>query len=203
MRNVIFISIVFFVSLASCDGPEPRTPYVYESNPNYTYGFTEFYGAYYTNVGINQNVLSLSLYSDTLKKTDEGNWYGQLLYFEDVFLPINDSLLTKQIYIISSSNEPYTIAPGRLDTIDKEVYNYGAIISYYEQNSSASTTKLITEGTVEVKKLGLKYLITCDLKTSDHLPLTGTFINELKQFDEAFQTGSIIPRKSRFQKHYK
>jgi len=197
MKNLNILYIFIAILLFSCNGSEPNSPYVYESNPYYSYGFAEFYGAYYKNSGIENNVISLSLYSDTLKKTDDGSWYGQYLYLEDVFVAPSDTLLTLKIYTISNSKEPYTIVPGTLDTIDNEVYTYGARISYIEQNTAKSVLKRITEGTITVSKVGFKYFINCDLKTSDDMELKGTFINVLIQTDESFKTGDIVPQKSR------
>lgn len=197
MKNINLLFIFFAIVLVSCKGNDPNPPYVYESNPYYSYGLAEFYGSYYKEFGIDNNVISLSLYSDTLKRNDDGDWYGQYLYLEDVFVAPNDTLLPLGTYTISDSNEPFTIAPGVLDTIDNEVYTLGAAISYYERNSSKSVMKLITEGTISVSKVGLKYYILCDLKTDDKMELKGTFLNELLQTNESLQTDGTPIHKSR------
>ncbi len=193
MKNINLLFIFFSIVLVACNGNDPSQPYAYETNPYYSYGFAEFYGSYYKDLGIDNNVISLSLYSDTLKRTDEGDWYGQYLSLEEIFVAPNDTLLPLGTYTISDSNEPFTIPPGVLDTIDNDVYTLGAAISYYERNSSKSVMKLITEGTITVTKVGFKYHISCDLKTKDKMELKGTFLNELLQTDESLGTGSTPP----------
>jgi len=200
MKNINLLFIFIAIVLVSCKGNDPNQQYVYEADPYYSYGFAEFYGSYYKDFGIDNNIISLSLYSDTLKRTEDGDWYGQYLYLEDIFVAASDTLLPLGTYTISDSNEPYTIAPGVLDTIDNEVYTLGATISYYEQNSSRSTLKLIKEGTISIEKVGLKYYILCNLTTNDNKELKGTFLNTLIQADESLQTGGTPIHKSRSKK---
>ena len=172
--------------LASCGG-QMNPPYVYNTNPKYTWGYAEFYGAYYTNFGNKNNVISLSLFTDSLKTNSLGNLtgIGQCVFLEDIFVSKTDTLLPAGTYTINNSGQPFTVAPGKNDTIDNEVYQLGAVISYYEGNTTMSTIKLITDGSFTVARIGNLYSLLFDLKTADKKTLKGSFSAPLPHFNEA------------------
>ena len=188
MKNLHLLILFFACLLASCNGSEPVAPYVYNSNPSYTWGYAEFYGAYYSQYEIKNNTISLSLFSDSLKLVSQG--IGQYLFLEDVFVSPTDTLLPIGKYTISKTEatDIMTFYSGKLDTIDSEVYPIGAYISYYEENSAKSTLKLISDGTFTVSHVNdTIYNIVCDFVTSDSLKLKGTFTGKLKYYDQSLQ----------------
>lgn len=197
MKKLNLIYIILIVLLVSCKGTEPVPPYVYEANPHYSFGYVQFYGTYYKDYGNNNNVISLSLFSDSLYITSEGSLggFGQYLYLEDVFNSPADSMLQLGTYTIDSSGEPFTIAPGINDTIDDEIYTLGATISYYEQNPAKSIMKLITGGKIDVSKVGSKFNISFDLITDDQKELKGSFTELLPFFDESLKPASMAKKK--------
>ena len=198
MKNFNLLILLFTFLLASCKGGEPITPYTYESNPHYAWGYAEFYGAYYSEYGIKNNTLSLSLFSDSLKLTNNNELvgYGQYLFLEDIFIAPTDTLIRLGTYRISISEkgDPFTFYAGKKDTIDSEVYTTGAYITYYEQNSDKSTIKLITGGSFTVSLYDNKPRIICNFTTDDKLLLKGSFTGELPHFDQSLTPKKIATR---------
>jgi hypothetical protein len=184
VHNPIILALTLL--LASCGG-QLNPPYVYNTNPKYTWGYTEFYGNYYSNFGNKNNVISLSLFTDSLKANILGELtgVGQYLFLEDVFVSKTDTLLPTGTYTISNSGQPLTVAPGKNDTIDNAVYHLGAFISYFEGNTAMSTIKLITDGSFTVNRVGNSYSLAFDLKTADKKALKGSFSAPLPHFNEA------------------
>jgi hypothetical protein len=200
MKKTYSLIISIILLFTSCKGSDPTPPYVYESNPHYAWGYAQFYGAYYNENGNGNknNVITLSLFSDSLSVNDNGELqgYGQYLFLEDVFIAANDTLLPVGTYTINSTGSTFTISSGINDTIDNEVYTLGATISYFEQNTSKSAMKLITAGTMVVSLSNDSiYTINCDFKTADNKELKGTYSDVLVHFDESIVTDNTIKGK--------
>lgn len=178
-HNLLVLVVVSF--LTSCGSGQLDSQFVYNINPNYTWGYAEFYGAYYANSGIKNNVISLSLFTDSLKTNTIGTLtgLGEYLYLEDVFVNSTDTLLPAGTYTINDTGLPFTIASGKNDTVDNVVYPLGARIFYYETSAANSITKLIKSGTFTVGYSGNVYSIDCNFKTSDNKDLKGTFSGSL------------------------
>ncbi len=195
IHTLIFTCILVLVS---CKGTEPSSPYVYESNPHYAWGNTQFFGAYYNWTGNKNSVITVSLFSDSLGVNDQGKLqgFGQFLYLEDVYVASRETKLPAGTYRIDNSGDINTITPGVLDTIDNDVYTLGATISYYEESEARSTLKLISEGTITVTRGKNNYTIICNLKTSDNKELKGSFTGELSYSDESL-TPQIIRSKKK------
>ena len=184
--------------LSSCGGGQLNQQLVYEKNPHYSWGYAEFFGDYYLpENGNKNNVLSVSLFSDSLKLNGLGNLtgIGQYLYLEDVFQAPTDTFLQAGTYNVSDSGLPFTITPGKNDTIDKQVYPLGAYISYYEFNAANSTLKLISSGSLTVGFTGNLYTIACNFKTSDGMDLKGNFTAALPHIDQSITTPKSGVRK--------
>ncbi len=197
MKKHSWLIIVLVGLLTSCGGGQLFQPYVYNTNPTYTWGYAEFYGAYYANYKNTNNVISLSLFSDSLKINDIGNLVGtgQYLFLEDIFIAKTDTLLPVGTYTVNNSGLPFTVAPGLNDTIDKVVYPIGASISYYEGNPAMSTLKLISSGTFTVSRIKNSYNVVFDLKTNDKKALKGSFSAILPHIDQSLATPKSISRK--------
>ncbi len=197
MKNIFLVLVTIGFLLSSCKGTDPVPPYVYEANPHYSFGYAEFFGAYYAAYKNPNNVVSLSLFSDSLSINNLGNLvgFGQYLFLEDVFVAPTDTILPLTTYTIDDSGLPNTVAPGINDTIDDQIYTIGATISYYEQNAAKSIQKRITGGTFTLSKVGSLYNIVCNFKTSDKKDLKGSFSAQLPYFDESLTNRSLSPRK--------
>lgn len=199
MKKLNLSIFIFALILTSCGGGQLNSPLVYERNPHYTSGYAEFFGDYYYTENANKNnVISLSLFTDSLKINDLGNLtgLGQYLFLEDVFQGSTDTLLKQGVYKISNSGLPFTVAPGKNDTVDSEVYPLGAYISYYEFNAANSTMKLISSGffSVSLSSAGI-YSIVCNFKTSDSLDLKGSFTATLPHINQSIRTSKSGVRK--------
>lgn len=195
--NLFILLIAFFV--VSCKGTDPTPPYVYEANPHYSFGYAQFFGEYYNDFGNTNNVISLSLFSDSLKINEQGSLEGtgQYLFLEDVFIASTDIFLPNGTYTISDSGLPFTISPGKNDSVDNNVYTIGSTISYYEPNMNNSKLKLITSGTLTITRPDSIYTIVCNFKTNDKKDLTGSFSATLPYFNEALTT-AIVRKKLRY-----
>jgi len=189
MKKLQLLIFAFAGLLASCVN-EPATPYAYNADPKYTQGSVDFFGAEYKykGYGVLNNLLSISLFSealivDSITRTPKGG-VGQYLLLEDVYIAPTDTILPSKTYAINDTHQPYTVSPGKNDTIGTEIYPIGAYITYYEQNTSKSTIKFITSGTFIVSRNGINFTISCNFKTSDKKDLKGTFTGDLPHFNE-------------------
>jgi len=189
MKKINLLICLFAVLLSSCGGGQLNSKLVYEKNPQYTWGYAEFFGDYYhSENGNKNNVLTISLFTDSLKINELGNLtgLGQYLYLEDVFLSPSDTILQAGTYTIADTGLPFTVAPGKNDTVDNQVYSIGAYISYYEFNAANSTLKNITGGSFTVSsQAGGIYNIVFNFKTSDNLDLKGNFTATLPHIDQS------------------
>lgn len=197
MKKHHLLIILIATILTSCGGGQVYSPLVYETNPQYSWGYAEFFGNYYANYGNKNNVLSVSLFTDSLKINSLGNLtgLGEFLFLEDVFQAPTDTFLQVGTYTINNSGNPFTIAPGKNDTVDNAVYPIGAYISYYESNAANSTMKLISRGSCTVSRTGSTYNIVCDFKTSDSTLLKGSFSAQLPYIDQSVSTPASAVRK--------
>jgi len=201
MKIYNLLIIVFTIFLVSCGGGTAYNQLVYEKNPAYSWGYAEFFGNYYSNYGNNNNVLSVSLFTDSLKLNTRGNLtgLGQFLFLEDVFQAPTDTLLQDGTYTINDSGKPFTVAPGKNDTVDNTLYPIGAYISYYEYNAANSTMKLISHGSFTVSHTVSHstyiYNIACNFKTSDSLDLKGNFSAQLPHINQSLSTSKSGVRK--------
>jgi len=199
--NKFNLLLIFLVSLlTSCGGGQLNQQIVYETNPQYSWGYAEYFGAYYKpENGNKNNVLSVSLFTDSLKINTVGNLtgLGQYLFLEDVFQSPTTVFLEAGTYTVNNSGLPFTITPGKNDTIDNEVYPIGAYISYYEYNAANSTLKTISKGSLTVSLMNDSvYNIVCDFKTSDSTVLKGHFTATLPHIDQSLSiTKSGIRKK--------
>lgn len=190
MKKLILLIFVLAIILSSCGDGQLSSALVYEKNPQYTWGYAEFFGDYYADYANKNNVLSLSLFTDSLKLNDLGelSGFGQYLFLEDVFQAPADTMLQVGTYNVNNTGLPFTVAPGKNDTVDNQVFPIGAYISYYEYITANSTLKLISRGSFTVSRSGSTYSIACNFVTSDNTNLRGSFKAELQHIDDALST---------------
>ncbi len=188
MKQIIFC-LISIILLVSCTPDEPKAKYVYELNPNYSWGYAEYYGQFYADYKNTNNVLSLSLFSDSLALTNNGELagLGQYLYIEDIFVPNNIKYLAEGTYNSSESGEPFTFYPGQQFPVDDVKINVGAFLYYFEKNKSFTAMKHISRGSFTVKITDLKHIVDCDFVLSDSSKVTGTFTDTLPHFDFSSQ----------------
>lgn len=190
-KNIFWL--ISIILLVSCKPDEPKAKYVYELNPHYSWGYAEYYGAFYADYNNSNNVLSLSLFSDSLTLTNTGelNGLGQYLYIEDIFVPGNVKYLAEGTYKSSESGEPFTFYPGRQFPVDEVKVNVGAFMYYFEKNKSFTAMKHISRGSFTVKITDLKHIVDCDFVLSDSSKVTGSFVDNLRHIDFSSQAVDV------------
>ncbi|HRZ97862.1 MAG TPA: hypothetical protein P5084_09905 [Paludibacter sp.] len=190
--------ILITVLISSCKDRNQDLKYIYNANPDYTWGYAQFYGAYYSDYDVNKNVVTLSLFSDSLKIDDEGSLagHGQYLYLEDVFSAPSDTILPEGTYKVDTIRNPFTIAKGEELDIDGNNYSVGAFIYYIEKNAAFSVMKYIVRGNLTLSYSGTKTSVVCDFVLSDSTILKGEFkTRTLPYIDESVSYPAGMARK--------
>lgn len=187
MKYIFFLILPILLVLSGCKD-NPKAFKYYNPNPQYTWGYAFFYGDYYSDVGIENNVLSVSLFTENLS-VENGNLIGggQYLNIEELCLAPSDTLLPLGVYTINNTREPMTALPGEVP----EEYPYvfiGANISYVDENGV--TYMLIESGTFTVEDIVNEdeYTITFDFIAYDYAAsnrqeLKGKFRGKLPHYD--------------------
>lgn len=180
--------IISVLVLHSCNNS--GAPYLYERNPHYTWGQAVFYGADYYEYGYEENILSLSLFTEQLDTINNGTQLtgiGQYLYIDEIFMAPSDTLLAEGIYSVKSEIEKDAITPGSIFELDNNKYSIGARIYYYEPSETRNIIQYITEGTMTVKlNNNSTYNIEFDFKIKDGKVLNGRTENlELPHYDDS------------------
>ncbi|MCK9507970.1 MAG: hypothetical protein M0Q54_05990 [Pigmentiphaga sp.] len=137
--------------LQSCER-KIRTEYEYETNPVFTWGEAYFWGDCYANYNIENHVLSLYAFTDSLQLNNKGQLtgFGQYLYLDDIFVSPADTLFPEGIYTVSASREVLTIEPGSLFKEDRIEMDQGACVYFIEKVDQLTTRKFIVEGSMTV-----------------------------------------------------
>ena len=197
MKNLIFVLLFSSVFFVSCKTNDPALEYKYNTNPTYSWGYAEFYGSYYSEYMNDNNVISLSLFSDSLFVDSTGSLdgIGQYLFLEDIFISPTDTILPNGVYEISKSEAPFTVAPGEKFKADNNEYVIGAYIYFIEKKSNFSVQKLISRGSFTVESMNNTRYIDFNFVLSDSTKLEGKFSAELPHFDQSIVTPPSSVRK--------
>lgn len=193
-----FSFILIIIILNSCYDREPRYEYKYNNNPAYNWGYADFYGKYYGYAEIPQNVLTLSLFSDSLYVNEERSLagHGQYLFIEDIFISANDTMLPVGIYTADTTAAPMTFYPGKLFEVDENKYPVGAYLYYIEKRQAFSTVKYISRGSFDLKRSASnKYFIYFDFVMSDSSAVKGSFEGFIPYFDNAVNSADKTRKK--------
>lgn len=115
MKRNWFCGLGLVALVLLCAQCNPNKPVIHPERANtFDKGRAVFYGAYYAQEGIAQNVLSIDLYSENLG-LDSANVMvgtGVNLYLSDVFLAPQDTFLVKGTYACDTTAQPLTFLPG-------------------------------------------------------------------------------------------
>ena len=193
-----FIIVFIFSLITGCNDREPRFEYKYNDKPEYNWGYAEFYGNFYNYAEIPQNVLTLSVFSDSLFVNDEGSLagHGQYLFIEDIFISATDTLLPVGIYKADTTAAPMTFYPGELFEVDENKYPVGAYLYYIEKRQAFSIVKYISRGSFDLKRnADNTYFINCDFVMSDSSVVKGKFEGKLNYYDVSETTTDKIRNK--------
>jgi len=161
--------------------------YKYNYSPVFSWGYAEFFGQYYSHYDIDKNVLSLSLFTDSLSVDDEGNLagYGQYLYFEDIFISSENILLPDGVYHNSDNYEEFTFTPGSKYKVDSLSYTIGAYILFVEKESARSVLRYIKEGTITISSTENSQSIDCHLILDNDSVVNSQFNSSLNYYNES------------------
>jgi len=187
MNRFLIYTLAVLLVLSSCEKKEPSV-FVYETEPVYTRGYADFWGNYYGEYGINENVLSLSLLTKELSVDSTSNLVGigQYLYLEDIFVAASDTLLPEGIYTVSKNSAPFNITPGEILEIDGQKLEVGAFVYFLEKNPMFTTMKYIQEGTMKVAYSGDNTRLDFDFILDDKTTIKGRFEGQLPYFDSRY-----------------
>lgn len=210
MKNILqsLILVAMFAGIVSCKQNTPNPPYTYQTDPQYTWGYIQYFADYYSNYGIEQNVLTLNLFSDnlgidTIENTLVGT--GQYLILEDVFIDVEEVFLPEGVYsAVDTITEiqPFTFLKGKelKEKSSADGISSGAYIYYIETDASKNTIKYIDSGTftVSYNPQNKTYTILCDFKTNDKKELKGKFTGELPHYNESVKVKAGVKRNKMF-----
>ncbi|MBP1663641.1 MAG: Ig domain protein group 2 domain protein [Bacteroidetes bacterium] len=184
--KIYLTSLLLLFMLAACDNESPVKPYVYENEPEFTWGYGAFYGKYYSNYNLNNNVLSLNLFTSglTINENNELTGIGQYLILEDVFVSPQDSTLTPGTYTLAESGEPFTFFSGSKFEDNNEEVPSGAYMYYIEVDESKSKIVYIKEGIFTVSRQGNGiYSIDIQFRTNEKTEIKAHFNVPLDFYD--------------------
>ena len=180
------LALLFFLS--SCEKKEP-TVYEYETDPLYTWGYADFWGNYYGEYGIDENVLSLSLLTNDLSVDSTASLVGigQYLFLEDIFIAASDTLLPAGTYSVSKDAAPFNITPGEILEIDGQKLEVGAFVYFLEKNPIFTKLKYIQEGTMKVAYSEDNTRLDFDFTLDDKTTIKGSYTGKLPYFDARYK----------------
>jgi len=193
-KQVYFYILCISLLFQSCERRE-ILEYRYEENPQYSWGEVYFWGADYANYGLENNVLSLVAFTDSLSLDSKSVFqgFGQYLFLEDIFISPGDifispgdTLFPSGIYKVSDSGDSLTIAPGELFEEDGVKSDLGAYIYFIEKNEHFTTRKFIVDGSMIVSYTENSIYFYFDFILNDDTKLKGRFeTNELVVYNES------------------
>ncbi|GAB1416829.1 hypothetical protein MASR2M117_22350 [Paludibacter sp.] len=196
-KNILNILVILIVLASnSCEKKEPFV-YKYESAPVYTWGYAQFWGQHYVNYEVEENVLSLSLFTEGLylDKNNSLNGNGQYLFLDDIFVQKGDTVFPEGEYLVLDSIGAKIISPGKLYEVDGIKKDIGAYIYFIEKNENFTKRKFIKSGKMTVTKSDKVLRFEFDFVLDDKSELKGYYItSKLIIYDESVSTKSDVSR---------
>lgn len=178
MKHANILYLCMLCLLVSCKQPShrPDQPTLYASE--FTSGQMKLYGAFYADAALDNNVVSLDLFSNGLRLDILSGYMkgtGTNLFFSDIFLPPTDSLLLPGDYVASSTGEPFTFLPGT----DFEGNFTGSYLLDIAEDQLAHYA-LVPEGTLHVERDGDVWTFSFAGKRSNGIAYTASFSGKLR-----------------------
>lgn len=197
-KLISFLVLLMLVT-TSCRRNDKDVEYKYATSGEFTWGYAQFYGKYYADYGVDKNVVSLSVFTDSLFINQEGQLagYGQYIYLEDVFSAATDTVLKAGTYHISNIREPFNTTKGEILEIDGLKYNTGAYVYFIEKNALFTKTEPIIDGSFSLNIADSRYYMLFNLTLGDSSNFKGRVnYKALPMFDESVNYPSGIARKN-------
>ena len=160
MKQNFFLILIPFFLLAACSQRNTPQPKV-RTQTEFNTALAKFYRAFYSSVGVEENVLSLDLFSEGISLNKEGYMQGtgSNLFFSDIFLASADSLLTADTYKADTTAQPLTFLPG----INYEGNITGAYLLDLEE-SKLVDYQIFTDGSFELTRRADSIFINFELQ---------------------------------------
>lgn len=192
MKKVVFLFLAILFL-----GCNPREFYTheYETEPVFYWGYSEFWGPYYQKYGVDANICSLSLFSDSLSIDSTGALvgFGQYLFLEDIYYGSNSVFLQEGEYQVSMDADSMSIVPGEEKEIDGMKFEAGAHIYFIEKDSKYTVYKRISGGTMRVNYEDSLTIIDCNFELEDQTLIKGSFRAVLPYFDySSINSGGLL-----------
>lgn len=171
--------LLFLAMLMAACHPKPYNPpaaaTAYASE--FTSGVEKMHGAYYQEGGLDNQVVSLDLYSKglSLNKFGRIEGTGTNLFFSDIFLVPTDSVLQPGQYLPATDGTPNTFLPGK----NYEGNFTGAYLLLIEDAKLMSYT-LLPEGELNVETDGDSTFVTFVGKTQSGKKYEASYRGKLK-----------------------
>ncbi len=193
------ITFLLFISIitSSCKRNDKDVEYKYATSAEFTWGYAQFYGKYYADYGVENNVVSLSVFTDSLFINNKGQLggFGQYLFFEDIFSAPSDTILRQGTYWISSLRAPFNVAKGEIIEIDGIKYSTGARIYFIEKNALFTKSEAIIGGKFSLNIDEVRYYLLFDLTLADSTNFKGRVnFKPIPFFDESTEYPAGFPR---------
>lgn len=181
------VTLIFAVTVVSCDPDNNDFKYRYNYQPVFSWGYAEFFGPYYSNYDVEKNIVSLSLFTDSLSVDNQGNLagFGQYLFLEDVFIAPDKVLLPEGTYKCSEKMEEFNFTPGSKLKIDSLSYPIGAFVMFVEKQKSRSVIRYIKSGNLSISYIGDKMNVNGNLQLDNDSILTTTFSSTLPYYNSS------------------
>ncbi len=147
---------------------------------HYDKGQAVFYGAYYAEEGVEQNVVALDMYSKGLSLDSAGYMVGSgvNLYISDIFLPEQDSFLVETTYVSDTTGNVFTFLPG----VNYEGQISGAYVLEVT-DGALSSAEVFPEGSFNVVSKEDSVFIEFLLKNEAGKKYAADFKGELPYYD--------------------
>lgn len=177
-HTTCYFMMILLLCFTQCKDPIKVNKTAQESN--YDKGQVTFYGAYYATNGIEQNVVSLDIYSKDLSLDSAGYMVGTgvNLYISDIFLPQQDTMLVESSYIMDTTGRAFTFIPG----VNFDGTISGAYILTVTDGSLVNT-EIFEDGSFQVGYKGDSVLIEFLLKKESGEKYAANFKGELPYYD--------------------
>jgi hypothetical protein len=184
MKNFCYTTLIIALILSACR-PENHS-YQYNYNPQFTHGYAIYYGSYYADYGNANAVLSLSLFTDSLKVNEYGELEGtgHYLYISDIFMHPQDIYMPDGAYTASDSGEAFSFYRGEIFKVDGTENELYARVYFIEKDSRLSKKQLIDRGQFTVSNDNSVQTINFDLVLDDSTRLQGRFIGTIPYYDQ-------------------
>ncbi len=179
--SLLLISYSLLLTLFTLLGCKKTDPVVNPTTAGNTFesGYSVFYGSYYDYLGIQENVVTLSLLSPNLS-IDTAGYYvgtGTNLILTDVFISQVDTFLPTGHYTADDNGLAMTFLPGK--SYDGNVNGaYMLIIS-----DTGYSTEILPDGYFDLTTKGDSIFINFSFKRSNNKIYTPSFKGLLPMYD--------------------